>query len=454
MTRITEVVAALRGASLSAESLVDVAQERARLAESLNPIAHADWEAARDCARERDRQAKAGTPTGPLHGVPVSIKDLFNVDGMPTRAGTRARLDELSGAQATLVTRLKAAGAVIVAKTNMHEIALGATGENRWTGDVKNPFDPARQAGGSSSGAGVSVATGIGLGAIGSDTGGSVRIPAAFCGVTGFKPSWGAIPLDGALYLSWTCDHAGPLARSVDDCARLFEVMSQRSVAHGAVPRRPRLAVPAQWLRGRLQPAVREHFERMLAALRSAGAELSEVAPPTLPTAIDFYTTIVRAEAAWVHRRVLESGGEGFSDMVLPPLQAGGKIPALDYIDAMKKRDRLRAEFDAVLAGVDAMILPASAALPPLRGQAEVEVEGGRTTVREAVLGQTLPFSMCSLPALSIPAGLVTDAYGAGTPALPAGLQLVGAFDADASLLALGKWVEGLVGDAPPPPGF
>jgi len=454
MSSITETVAAVRSATLSAESLLDLARERARLAESLNPLAHADWESARDCARERDRQSRSGVPTGPLHGIPVSIKDLFNVDSMPTRGGTRARLDELSGSQASLVTRLKAAGAVIFAKTNMHEIALGATGENRWSGDVKNPFDPARQAGGSSSGAGVAVATGIGMGAIGSDTGGSVRIPAAFCGVTGFKPSWGAIPLDGALYLSWTCDHAGPLARSVDDCARLFEVMSQRSVAHGAVPRRPRLAVPAQWLHGRLQPAVRDHFERMLAALRSAGAELSEVAPPTLPSAIDFYTTIVRAEAAWVHRRVLDSGGEGFSDMVLPPLEAGRKIGALDYIGALKLRDRLRAEFDSILGDVDALVLPGSAALPPLRGQTEVDVEGGRISVREAVLGQTLPFSMCSLPALSIPAGVVSDAYGPGTPALPAALQLVGGFDADASLLSLGKWVEGLVGDAPLPPGF
>lgn len=454
MSSIAETVVAIRSATLSAESLLDLARERANLAESLNPVAHADWDSARDCARERDRQARAGSLVGPLHGIPISIKDLFNVDSMPTRGGTRARLDELSATQATLVTRLKSAGAVIFAKTNMHEIALGATGENRWTGDVKNPFDPARQAGGSSSGAGVSVATGIGMGAIGSDTGGSVRIPAAFCGVTGFKPSWGAIPLDGALYLSWTCDHAGPLARSVDDCARLFEVMSQRSAAHGTVPRRPRLAVPAQWLRGRLQPAVREHFEHRLAALRSAGAELSEVAPPTLPRALDFYTTIVRAEAAWVHRRVLESGGEGFSDMVLPALEAGRKIGALDYIGALKLRDQLRAELDAILGDADALLLPSSAALPPLRGQAELDVEGGRVSVREAVLGQTLPFSMCSLPALSIPAGVVADAYGAGTPALPAGLQLVGGFDADASLLALGKWVEAIAGDVVAPPGF
>ncbi|TXL66262.1 amidase [Zeimonas arvi] len=454
MSQIAETVAAIAAQSLTAQSLIEQARERARRASDLNPIAHADWDAALAEARARDAQAKAGARLGPLHGVPVSIKDLFNVRGMPTQGGTRAPLHELSDAEAGLVTRLREAGAVIFAKTNMHEIALGATGENRWTGDVKNPFDPARQAGGSSSGAGVSVATGIGLAGIGSDTGGSVRIPAAFCGVAGFKPTFGAIPLDGALYLSWTCDHAGPLARSVDDCARLFEVMARRSVAHGAVARKPRFAVPADWLRGRLQPAVREHFERACASLRAAGAEIVDVATPLLPTATDCYTPIVRAEAAWVHRRALEAGGEGFSELVLPPLEAGRKLSALDYIDAMKRRDRIRAELDAIATGCDAMLMPSSGALPPLRGQADVEVEGGRISVREAVLGQTLPFSMCGLPALSIPAGLVADGYGAGTPPLPAGLQLVGRFDGDASLLALGRWVEGLVGSAPMPAGF
>ncbi|MCL4184959.1 MAG: amidase, partial [Burkholderiaceae bacterium] len=325
-----------------------------------------------------------------------------------------------------------------------HEIALGATGENRWTGDVKNPFDPARQSGGSSSGAAVAVATGIGLAGIGSDTGGSVRIPASFCGVTGFKPSFGAIPLDGALHLSWTCDHAGPLARSVDDCAQLFEVMAGRCVAHGAVARRPRLAVPASWLRGRLQPSVREHFERLLATLARRGAELGDIDLPMFAQAWQCYTPIVRAEAAWVHRAALAAGAAGFSELVLPALNAGRALGAADYIDALKTRERVRVALDAALAGVDALVLPTSAVLPPLRGQDAIEVEGGRTTVREAVLGQTLPFSLCGLPTLTIPVGLVAG--------LPVGLQVVGRRDGDAALLALGRWLEECVGVVPMPP--
>lgn len=454
MRSIAESAAGMAAGQDHAEALLDQAQERAGRAADLNALAHIDWDAARAMARERDAQARTGAPLGPLHGVPVSIKDLFNVRGMPTRAGTRAALHELPSQEASLVTRLRDAGAVIFAKTNMHEIAMGATGENRWTGDVRNPFDPKRQSGGSSSGSGVAVATGIGLASIGSDTGGSVRIPAAFCGVTGFKPTFGAIPLDGALNMSWTCDHAGPLANSVADCALLYEVMSGRSAAHGKVARAPRLAVPAGWLRGRLHPAVREHFEPRCAELRAAGAEIVEVATPLLGGASAAYTAIARPEAAWIHRRQLEAGGEGFSDLVLPALEAGRQLSAQDYVGAMRERERIRAELDAILADFDALLLPSSAALPPLRGQLEIDVEGGRLAVREAVLGQTLAFSLCGLPSLTVPAGLVADVYGAGTPPLPAGLQLVGRMDGDAALLALGAWVEEKVGDAPAPAGY
>jgi len=353
---------------------------------------------------------------------------------MPTRGGTRAPLHELGTAEASLATRLREAGALIFAKTNLHEVALGATGENRWTGDVCNPFDPERQAGGSSSGAAVAVASGIGLGAVGSDTGGSIRIPAAFCGVVGFKPTYGAIPLDGGLNLSWTCDHAGPLARSVADCALLYEAMSGRSTRHGAVPRTPRLAVPSSWLRGRLQSGVREVFERLVAALRSDGVTVMEIDAPLIPRGWDAYTPLVRAEAAWVHRRALADGGEGFSDLVAPPLRAGLSVPASDYIASLKVRESLIAQLEAVLTDYDALIMPGNAVLPPKRGQTEVETEGGTMSVRDAVLGQTAPFSFAGLPALVLPTGLVEG--------LPTSLQLVTRSDSDASLLALARWFE------------
>jgi len=282
------------------------------------------------------------------------------------------------------------------------------------------------------------VAAGIGLAAVGSDTGGSVRIPAAFCGVTGFKPSYGAIPLAGGLHLSWTCDHAGPLARCVDDCALMYEVMAQRRTDHGRVPRAPRFAVPAQWLAPRMSTPVRDRFERTLAALAARGAVIEAVPAPELDLAWRCYTPIVRAEAAFVHRAALAAGGGGFSELVLPPMLEGLKLPAGHYLDALREREAVRAGLAALLAGFDAMILPTSPVLPPMRGQVEVEVAGGGTMpARVAVLGQTAAFSLVGLPTLSLPMG---DVDG-----LPTSLQVVGAFDTDARVLAIGRWAEAAI---------
>lgn len=438
MMTISEALNAQREGASSARGLLDIARERAEASRTLNALAWVDWDAARRDADALDAQRRTGEPLGALHGIPVSIKDLIQVQGMPTRAGTRAALPDLGSGDAVLVRRLREAGALIFAKTNLHEVALGATGENRWTGDVCNPFDPARQAGGSSSGAAVAVASGVGLGAVGSDTGGSIRIPAAFCGVTGFKPSYGAIPLGGALHLSWTCDHAGPLAGSVADCARLFEVMSGRSVRHGAVPRKPRLALAAHWLRGRLQPGVRAVFEALMADLRRDGVVITEVDAPLIARGWEAYTPLVRAEAAWVHRETLAKGGEGFSELVLAPLKAGLTVSAADYIGALKVREALIAQLDTILANHDALIMPGNAVLPPLRGQTEVETEGGKMSVRDAVLGQTASFSLAGLPALVLPTDRVDG--------LPTSLQLVGRRDGDAGLLALGGWFEARIG--------
>jgi len=418
----------------------------------LNPIAWLDADRVRERIRMLNESASGDRPPGPstllsgrrLAGVFVSVKDLFAVPGAPLAAGTRAALPDV-GAESTVVRRLVEAGAIVFAKTQMHEIALGATGENTWTGDVCNPYDPTRQAGGSSSGAAVAVACGIGAAGIGSDTGGSVRIPAAFCGIVGFKPTFGAIPLGGALPLSWTCDHAGPLARTVADATLLYEVLSARSAAHGTVARRPRFAVPQTWLRGRLEPAVRDAFERRLAALAKV-ATVVDVDLAELALAWTCYTPIVRAEAAYIHRAALAAGGRGFSDSVLAPLRAGGVITSGEYFEAMDGRRRMIEALDRSLGNVDAWLLPTSAAQPPVRGQTEVRTEDGTMSVREAVLGQTLPFSFAGVPALSVPAGFIDG--------LPWGLQAVGRRDGDAGLLALGRWLEGqLTGRALTPPG-
>lgn len=441
-TTIIQTRRDLREGRTSTCALVEAAHAVAQEKSALNPIAWVDWDealrAAEFCDRERTTGSQGGAPDlGPLHGIPLTVKDLFAVEGMPMRAGTRAVLPDPGQREAVAVQRLRAAGALILAKTNMHEIALGATGENPWTGDVLNPYDPAHQAGGSSSGAAVATAVGIGLGGLGSDTGGSIRIPAAFCGLVGFKPTFGALPLCGALHLSWTCDHAGAITRDLADGVLLFEVMSQRSAAHEAVGRHPRLGVPEDWLRSRLAPEVAEQFAALLSRLSTQGVEV--VAYPLkslLERAWECYSPIVRAEAAWVHREALGRGGEGFSEAVLAPLRLGERLGALQYLDAMQTRRAVMADLERVLAGVDALALPSTAVPPPRRGQMSVDTAGGSLAVRDAVLGQTAPFSLAGLPALSMPYAWAKE--------LPLGLQLVGASGSDARLLALGMWLESL----------
>jgi aspartyl-tRNA(Asn)/glutamyl-tRNA(Gln) amidotransferase subunit A len=414
--------------TLDIRERIAVAVKEAQANLVLNAWAYTDWDGAKAQAEQTQ------SIESPVAGMLVGVKDLFNVDGMPTRAGTKAALHSLDPAQSPLVSKLKSGGAVILGKTNMHEVALGATGENEHTGDVKNSIDSARQSGGSSSGSAVAVATNQCDFALGSDTGGSVRIPAAFCGVVGFKPSFGVLSLEGALPLSKTCDHAGILAKDIQQCIQVFNYLASPSPA-ASLGRKPRFAVPDDWLSGRLSEGVREIFDAVLGKL-SPLVEIDSVPTPMLHQAWGCYTPIARAEAALVHRQALldpNAPGAGFSALVLNALMAGLEISAQDYLAARQTRSLVRSELDLLLTHYDAILLPTSPVTAPLRGQVEVKVEGGVMSVREAVLGQTLPFSLCGLPAISIPMGALEG--------LPVGLQIIGARGSDTQLLAFAQWM-------------
>lgn len=417
------------------DALVQQSLEAVRSLSDLNAIAHLNAEQALATARERTAELRAGNARGPLHGMPVTIKDLYNADGLPTRGGTRAQLPELGG-ESVAVSRIKAAGAIVLAKTNLHEIAAGVSGENIWTGDVKNPHDPARQAGGSSSGSAVSVAAGMVAASLGSDTAGSIRVPAAFCGVVGFKPTFGLIPLDGALALCWSCDHAGPLTRTVDDARVMTEVLAARSL-----PLRPlteaapaRLGVPRRFLEGWLGAGVHRAFAALLADLAAAGVTLVDVDAPSMAEALDIYAPMRAAESAYVHRAALAREPEHFSPQVLDRLLAGRDTPVMAYFETQRRRAQMSAEIDAMLAGVDAVILPTAPLPAPLRGSTEVELERGRTEHRAAFVRLTLPFSFVGVPALALPFG--TD------NGLPISVQLAGARHADVRVLEIGHWLE------------
>ena len=232
---------------------------------------------------------------------------------------------------------------------------------------------------------------------------------------------------------------SGSTTKAVQCSSPVPRCPMRSSTGHGSVPRVPRFAVPADWLAPRMSDAVRERFERTLEALRRRGALVEAVDAPMLDDAWRCYTPIVRAEGAFVHRAALAAGGEGFSELVIPPLREGEKLLAGAYLEALRQREGVRAGLAAILSGFDAMLLPTSPVLPPLRGQTEVEVAGGRTMpARDAVLGQTAAFSLVGLPTLAMPMG---DVAG-----LPTSLQVVGAFESDARVLAVGRWIEAILG--------
>jgi aspartyl-tRNA(Asn)/glutamyl-tRNA(Gln) amidotransferase subunit A len=423
----------------SSLQLVEAALKLAEAKSDLNIFAHLDATGAREVASTLDLEAQSGQYRGPLHGVPITIKDLYNVAGMPTHAGTRAPLPQAfqnPSRDALAVARLRSAGAVILGKVNMHEIALGITGENAWTGDVKNPLDVSRQAGGSSSGSAAAVAAGIGFASLGSDTGGSIRIPASFCGCVGFKPSFGLAPLEGALHLSMTCDHAGPLTRTVADAHAMTEVLSAQSLPIGTLESANglRLGVPRSWLEGRLGLEVRAGFEALLERLRLAGAMVIDVQPRDLELTNAAYSPLVRAEAAFVHRHALKTRPEGFSLVVRAPLEVGMKVTAIEYLEALEYRRSVISGLEEALAGCDALLVPAAPLSASKRGTTTVTLESGPQTHRNAYIELTAPFSLAGLPTLSLPFMLEDG--------LPVGLQVIGATGADARVLGLGVWLE------------
>lgn len=432
---IVAATTALHADTVSAQALALEALEAVDATRHLNIVAAIDRDAVLADARDRDRERAAGRQAGLLHGIPITIKDLFAVAGLPTRAGTKAPLPDLGHEEAVAVARLRAAGAVILAKVNMHEVALGLTGENPWSGDVKNPADPLRQAGGSSSGSAAAVAAGIGYASLGTDTGGSIRVPAALCGTVGFKPTWGLVPLDGALALSPTCDHAGPLTRSVEDARIVAEVLAGRSLPPSIVSA-PTFGVPSAYLEGRLAADVRHAFDALIARLRRTGVHVRDVDIVDLELTAGAYTPLVRAEAAYVHRSALATSRDGFSDTVQAALVAGLSLSAVDYLEARAARRRVRCGLDVMFqhSGIDALIMPATPTQAMPRGTTIVDIESGPALQREAQLALTAPFSLVGAPVVSLPFARVGG--------LPLGLQVITSWNEDAKALSVAEWLE------------
>ena len=395
-------------------------------------------DAARASADAADARAKSGISLGPIDGAILTVKDLFDVKGEPTRAGSRIEADAPPAtADAPVVRRLRAAGAVIVAKTGMSEFAFSGVGMNPHYGTPGNPADRSRVPGGSSSGAAVAAADHMCEVAIGTDTGGSCRIPAGLCGIVGYKPSKQRVPTDGAFPLSYTLDSIGPLARTVADCARTDAVIAGEDCA----PPAPapvaglRLGVPRGFLATEWDNTVGTRFGAARKKLADAGARITDEPMPLVDEMLKVNAKggFAPAEAFSVHRERLARRANEFDPNVRVRIERGGNVTAADYVDMMQARARLVSAMDAQLSGFDAWMMPTTAIVAPTI--AEMENTSTFNTKNMLLLRNTLTWNFFDNCAISIPIP------GSG---LPVGLMLVGRNGHDRRLFAIAAGIERL----------
>jgi Asp-tRNA(Asn)/Glu-tRNA(Gln) amidotransferase A subunit family amidase len=379
-----------------------------------------------------DAAHRGGAPAGPLAGVPIAVKDLVDVAGAPTTAGGHPRFTRQPEADAPLVTRIRAAGGIIVGKTNLHEFAYGVTNVNRHHGATHNPWALDRIPGGSSGGSAAAVAAGLCAAAVGTDTGGSIRIPAALCGVVGFKPTLGTVPLEGAFPLGWSLDHVGPIARSVADAALLFAIMAgvphpgPRGEERGGGGRAgagrltgTRVGVPRAYFWDELADDVRAPALQALEVLRALGASVHEIELPWAAHAGAASALILAVEAMSVHARGLRRHPEAFGDEVRVRLDRGFFVPGAALLRAQRARALLTRSFEAAFAAVDVLVTPATPVAAATIAEAERAAAGKATSLSLSLTRLTNPFNLTGQPACSVPCGL--------TPGrLPVGLQIIG----------------------------
>ena len=428
MTTIVEYGRALRSGAITAERATAECLAQITARADLNAFITVTSEAALAQARAADRELAAGQDRGALHGVPLSLKDLIDVAGVPTTAASRVRAAHVAAADAVVTARLRAAGAVLVGKTNLHEFALGTTNEDSAYGPARHPLDPGRSPGGSSGGSAVAVATGMSLASIGTDTGGSIRIPSAMCGLVGLKPSPDEIPTGGVVPLSPTLDSVGPMTRSVGDARLLYQVLRGESPRPSAGARVRRLGIPRDYFLALLDEQVAAVFERACASIREAGVTLVDVAIPRAGDLAAIYTHIVLSEAAAYHAPALDRQPDAYTPNVRLRLEMGRYILAEDYVRALRGRDRLRADVDAALQGCDALLLPAVAVPATRLGAETVRVGRADEPVRSITLRLTQLFNVTGHPAITLPGGHTPEG-------LPVGVQLAGHAGATGALL-------------------
>ena len=431
---LVQIARGLRRQQLSPVDLVDAYARRIKAATGLRAFITPP-DGRREAQRAERRLAKG--ESGALLGVPIAIKDLFATRGLRTTAGSRILRDWVPSGDAGAVERLRAAGAIVFGKTNLHEFAYGVSTANPWWGIARNPHDPRRSPGGSSGGSAIAVVAGLCAGAVGSDTGGSIRIPASLCGCVGLKPTFGAIPLNGTFPLGWSLDHAGPLARTVDDAGVLLDVLSGGDAgrrSRRASTRGLRVGVLAGSIVENVQPGVSRQVEAAAAALRRRGLRVRRVRIPEMEWTVATQLVTLRAEASALHARWIRTRSRDYGADVRTRLQLGALVAGADYVLAQRMRARIRAAMSRVFQEFDLVLLPTTPITAPLIGERTVRWRSGEEPVDGALVRLTAPFNLTGLPALSLPFGVAAG--------LPVGVQVVGSWHDEARVLAVGRILE------------
>ncbi|MET9019139.1 amidase [Actinopolymorpha sp. NPDC004070] len=453
---LAELARRLRDGTTTSVKLTAAALERVEAANPrLNAVVTLLTDSAVRDAEAADTELRAGHWRGPLHGIPFGVKDIFDTAGIRTTVGSAFFRDRVPDEDAEVVRRIRDAGAVVIGKLHTHEFAFGPTGDASCFGPVRNPHDPERMAGGSSGGSAVAVATGMCTAALGSDSGGSVRIPAALCGVVGMKPTFGRISRHGAFPLSWTLDHIGPLTRTVADNARVLAVLcGYDDLDTGSIRREAEdftreldlgvrgltIGVPDGYYFDHLEPDVDARVRDAIGTLADLGATVRPVGVPglgDLAALRDAHRAVISVEAYTVHRERLEAADfqELFDPTVRQRLVDGSTITGWEYAEALRLLGESRRTFTRLLDGVDALATPSVAVTAPPLGQVDTDVAGIEETVRWALTRLAVPTNVTGTPSLSVPCGL-------SRVGLPVGLQISGPAWSEARLYRIGRAVE------------
>ncbi len=428
---ITEAARSISSGELSPVELTRSALERIEeVDDRLRAFVVVTAEQALEAAAVAEKEIADGGYRGPLHGIPVGIKDLYDVAGLPTTASSEVRADYMATEDSACVQRLRDAGAILVGKTHTHEFAYGII-----TPTTRNPWDIDRIPGGSSGGSGAAVASGECLMGMGSDTGGSIRIPASVCGTVGLKPTYGRVSRHGVTSLCWSLDHVGPLTRTVRDAAVVLGVIAGFDARDPATTKVPvpdytdgletgvdglTLGVPTNYYFDAIDPQVETLVREAVAVLESNGATVREIEIPFAEhiMALEFGLTV--PEAAAYHQSMLRARGEQYQDDVRVFLEAGELMLASQYLKVLRVRTLVKEAFRQAFEGIDAIVCPTLPITAARVGQQEFEFpNGARKSVMDAYVGHSAPANVTGLPALTLTCGF--DSNG-----LPVGLQVIG----------------------------